>query len=405
MTIPLLALAMALLPAAFAQNGNIFDVSVGPGGATLYDPPFITAQTGDFVRFTFNPKNHTVTQSSFDAPCVPLKDGASSGFQSVSNVSAFLPTWQFQIADASKPTWFHCEQTGHCGKGMVFAINPPADPDPHSFNAFQQLAIKLNGTGDASLSQTATATPTDGWDSYTAPPAQTWATATATVSNGASTWTTVYSSYDGTPQPTYAPAPMNHVIQVGINGLNYSPSNISAAIGDTVTFEFHPKNHTVTQSSFADPCKPLAETSKTGQVGFKSGFMKVDEGATTFPTFQITINDVSSPFLLHNPVTAPIWGYCGQQGPPVHCTSGMVFSINAVESGPNNFAAFKNIAMRGAIGAIGANNGAPGSGGSGTGSGAAPGSSDKPGAAVVGARVSYAAVGVLGAVAGLVALL
>jgi hypothetical protein len=112
--------------------------------------------------------------------------------------------------------------------------------------------------------------------------------------------------------------------------LNYDPANISASIGDTVTFEFHPKNHTVTQSSFLNPCKALELAS--GTPGFKSGFKPVAADATEFPTFQITIND-----------TAPIWGYCGQTG---HCTQGMVFAINAVESGPNNFAAFLELAKR-----------------------------------------------------------
>ncbi|KAJ7470830.1 hypothetical protein FB451DRAFT_1472477, partial [Mycena latifolia] len=103
-----------------------------------------------------------------------------------------------------------------------------------------------------------------------------------------------------------------HIIKVGADSLNFTPSNISASIGDIVTFEFHPKNHTVTQSSVMNPCKPLAQTSATGQVGFKSGFIPVSATETMFPTFNITIND-----------TAPIWGYCGQQGPPVHCTEGI----------------------------------------------------------------------------------
>ncbi|KAJ7915725.1 hypothetical protein B0H13DRAFT_1871846 [Mycena leptocephala] len=79
--------------------------------------------------------------------------------------------------------------------------------------------------------------------------------------------------------------------------------------------EFHPKNHTVTQSSFLDPCKALAETSTTGQVGFKSGFQPVETNATEFPVFAITINH-----------TTPIWVYYGQQGPPVHGASGMILS-------------------------------------------------------------------------------
>lgn len=61
--------------------------------------------------------------------------------------------------------------------------------------------------------------------------------------------------------------------------------------------------------------------------------------------------------------TAPVWGYCRQKGPPVHCGAGMVFSINAVESGPNNFDAFVTLAKRinGTV-ATTATNGSTGSG-------------------------------------------
>ncbi|GLB43081.1 hypothetical protein LshimejAT787_1205300 [Lyophyllum shimeji] len=227
----------------------------------------------------------------------------------------------------TNPVWMFCQQTGHCGQGMVFAINAPADPDPKSFNAFQARAIAINGTA-TTAAQTTT--------SFVTPPAPHWQTATATVTWGSSIYTTTYTSYDGTPPPTPAPQPQDHKIVVGADGrLAYSPANITAAIGDTVTFEFHPKNHTVTQSSFLNPCKPLDQTSTTGQVGFKSGFVPVSADATEFPTFKITIND-----------TAPIWGYCGQKNPVDHCASGMVFAINAVESGPNNFAAFLELAKR-----------------------------------------------------------
>lgn len=43
-------------------------------------------------------------------------------------------------------------------------------------------------------------------------------------------------------------SPTNHIITVGGPGkLFYSPSNITANVGDTVTFNFQQKNHTVTQ--------------------------------------------------------------------------------------------------------------------------------------------------------------
>ncbi|KAJ7058536.1 hypothetical protein C8F01DRAFT_292951 [Mycena amicta] len=371
------ALALALLPVALAQS--TIDVQVGPSGSFTYDPPSVTAAAGDIVRFTFNPKNHTVTQSSFDEPCVPLVGGASSGFQFVSNVSGLLPTWTFAVANSSKPLWFHCEQTGHCGQGMVFAINAPAAPDPHSFESFQELAKELNGT-------TATAT--------TTPPAQSWASATATLTHDASTWTTIYTSYDGTPQPTFAATPADHKIFVGQDGFTFTPANISASLGDTVTFEFHPKAHSVTQSSFSDPCTPLAQSSKTGQVGFNSGLRPVGQNDTQFPTFQITIND-----------TAPIWGYCAQPGPPTHCSLGMVFSINAVESGPNNFGAFRTLAMSTDpnAGSSSGSSGSSGSGGGGTVSSSAPAPSHSNAAGP--SIYAPASTLVLGVVAGVMALL
>ena len=40
---------------------------------------FQTAEVGDIVEFTFHPKNHSVTQSSFPAPCTPLEGGFDTG--------------------------------------------------------------------------------------------------------------------------------------------------------------------------------------------------------------------------------------------------------------------------------------------------------------------------------------
>ncbi|KAH9985428.1 hypothetical protein BJV74DRAFT_717998, partial [Russula compacta] len=87
----------------------------------------------------------------------------------------------------------------------------------------------------------------------------------------------------------------------------------NAAIGDTVLFVFHPKNHSVTQSSFAEPCTPLAG-------GFDSGFHPVAIGTSDdFPTFSITVND-----------TNPIWVHCEQDANTAasHCGKGMVFAVN-----------------------------------------------------------------------------
>ncbi|KAJ2929159.1 hypothetical protein H1R20_g7922, partial [Candolleomyces eurysporus] len=290
----IVALSLALL--APLSYGAILDVNVGPNGQFVYEPPFVHAAPGDIVRFHFNPKNHTVTQSAFDPPCVPLQDGFRTGFIPVAPETNPLPVQEFHVPDnQGAPLWFYCGQTAHCGQGMVFAINPPADNDPQSFQAHRDLAIARNGT--AAVAPPATTYHVPRHDPH-------WNPATA---------------------PTHAVTPQEHRILVGADGqLAYSPAKITAAVGDTVVFEFRPKNHTVTQSSFYNPCVPLEH-------GFKSGFQPVAADATEFPTFHLKIED-----------TAPIWGYCGQVN---HCQSGMVFSINAVESGPENFAAFQGRAM------------------------------------------------------------
>ncbi|TFK61949.1 hypothetical protein BDN72DRAFT_413790 [Pluteus cervinus] len=308
-----LVFALTAIPAVLAATLN---VQVGAGGKLKYDPEYVIAAPGDVVNFTFNPKNHTVTQSAFNTPCVPLPGGASSGFNPVTANTNPLPTFQVHVTD-TKPIWIHCEQANHCSSGMVFAINPPATGN--TFDAFKKLAV----AGGSSGSSAPVGTP------YTSPPPPQWTIATATVTYANSVYTTTYTSYDGTPPPTPAAAPADHKILISDDGsFAYDPPHIQAAIGDTVTFEFRAGNHTVTQSSFQNPCVKFVDSQ--GNPGFASGFKPVASGTTTFPTFQIKIND-----------TAPIWGYCGQTD---HCGDGMVFAINSVESGPNNFVAFQQMA-------------------------------------------------------------
>jgi hypothetical protein len=113
--------------------------------------------------------------------------------------------------------------------------------------------------------------------------------------------------------------------------LVFDPPHIAALPRDTVVFEFRQKNHTVTQSSFADPCRKL---STNGVVGFDSDFIPVAADATEFPTWSMVVND-----------TAPIWAYCRQPNPQSHCGSGMVFAINSDEQGERNYAAFQGVAQ------------------------------------------------------------
>lgn len=124
----------------------------------------------------------------------------------------------------------------------------------------------------------------------------------------------------------------DHLILVGDAGtLTFKPSNITAAQGDTVIFQFQTKNHTVTQSTFGKPCELMT----TPKEGINSGFQFVDPAATTVAQWSFTVDDP----------TAALWFFCAQTNPVSHCNKGMVFSVNSKEDTDKNFAAYQALAM------------------------------------------------------------
>ncbi|KAF5372988.1 hypothetical protein D9758_001619 [Tetrapyrgos nigripes] len=321
----LFGFTLAVIPVARSET---IEVTVGgPGPILKYDPEFVNANVGDVVRFIFKQKNHTATQSTFASPCSRAEGGFDSGFVPVADdVTDGFPVAELTVATTTDPVWVYCRQAGHCQQGMVFAVNPG-----DKFAAFQAAATgnSTNATTATSAGSTTTSSGSTATAPASASPSVVTVTATVTVSSG-QTLTTTYGSYPGSAQPTSATS-NDHRVTVGANGqLLFEPANITAQVGDTVTFEFHQKNHTVTQSTFSTPCRPVAAVSSGSQAGFDSGFMPVADGATNFPTFTIQIND-----------TTPIWAYCRQTLPASHCGQGMVFSVNAIETGANNFDAFK----------------------------------------------------------------
>ncbi|KAG6820384.1 hypothetical protein H0H93_001355 [Arthromyces matolae] len=341
-----ISLGLALLPFISA---TVHDIQVGADGLS-YTPEAISAVAGDQVVFHFHAKNHTVTQSSFANPC-GLKDGGfDSGFMPVAvNQTDNLPTYTITVNDTN-PVWVYCRQgsqtpASHCGQGMVFAVNCGLDGSANSFTNFKQsaLAIGASLSAAAAASSTAVTTPTSAsadaaaaayttaaYGGVTIPAAPAVTPVTQTITLGTQTWTTTYSSYPGSPDATPAAAQGNvHTVVVGGPGkLTFDPPFVSAQPRDTIVFQFQQKNHTVTQSSFADPCRKLT----TG--GFDSGFMPVADNVTSdYPTWSITIND-----------TTPIWAYCRQQNPSSHCGAGMVFAVNPVQDSTRNFTAFQNVA-------------------------------------------------------------
>ncbi|EJU01751.1 hypothetical protein DACRYDRAFT_22165 [Dacryopinax primogenitus] len=150
-------------PTAGASSGSPTDhrVIVGGTNGLVYTPNTVVANPGDTVTFEYHAANHTATQSSFADPCRKLsltsttgQVGFDSDFQPVSADATVFPTYTMMV-NSTTPIWVYCRQTGHCGKGMVFAVNPPTTGNTYA--AFMQNALMLNGTGT-----TGTTAPTSG---------------------------------------------------------------------------------------------------------------------------------------------------------------------------------------------------------------------------------------------------
>jgi hypothetical protein len=72
-------------------------------------------------------QNHSVVQSTFNNPCIPISDiqpatrGFFSGF--MPTTGTIIPIFTLEINDTT-PLWYYCSQAMHCQAGMVGVINP-----------------------------------------------------------------------------------------------------------------------------------------------------------------------------------------------------------------------------------------------------------------------------------------
>ncbi|KAF8589936.1 Cupredoxin [Ramaria rubella] len=154
-------------PTPSAAPGQQF-VTVSPNLAFAFSPNNLTAAVNDTITFLFPTSGgfeHSVTQSSFAAPCTPLDGGFNSALQPNG--------WEFTITitNASAPIWFFCQQTNpvkHCGMGMVGGIN--IQPGPNSIEAFVAAASSI---GNNEAAQTVTAQVLTGAGATAAAPAST----------------------------------------------------------------------------------------------------------------------------------------------------------------------------------------------------------------------------------------
>ncbi|KAM0254381.1 hypothetical protein ACHAQJ_006850 [Trichoderma viride] len=120
---------------------------------------------------------------------------------------------------------------------------------------------------------------------------------------------------------------VTHSVVVGRGGLHFDPENVVADIGDTIEWHFTPANHSIAQSDFAHPCKPLADGTS-----FFAGFNFVTAEGQNPNVYQITVVDNN-----------PIWYYCPQTKGN-HCQMGMVGVVNQNFNSQNTLANQKVIA-------------------------------------------------------------
>lgn len=143
-------------------GGAAHTVTVGGPGGLIFQPEELhEVPIGDTIIFEFLAQNHTVTQSPFDTPCDALEGGMDTGFiANPNNTISPAPQVAMQVM-VDTPLWFYCKQGPHCGKGMVFSVNPTAEKTHAMFKA---LAIKQKGEGAA--------TPITGGDPIAEKPAE-----------------------------------------------------------------------------------------------------------------------------------------------------------------------------------------------------------------------------------------
>ncbi|KAI9751866.1 MAG: hypothetical protein M1815_000882 [Lichina confinis] len=265
-------------------------VQVGAFGQNVYSPDRVEANIGDVVSFEFLALNHTLSQSDFNTPCT-FNGGFDTGFEQFNpDNKTGLFIRELKVEDTN-PKWFYCRQGNHCTQGMVFGINPAGKMD--------EFIQKAKASGNS------TATP----------PISASGTTDAAYGN-------VVASPTGHPAGDAAgeaPSPVATVL-VGLDQgktLKFEPpylANIKK--GDTIHFDFRAVNHTLTESSFEEPCNKLAD----GAIDTNFANANADDTPNLVP-FDLTLDTDAD---------MPRWFYCKQAKatPNSHCGKGMVFAIN-----------------------------------------------------------------------------
>ncbi|OJD13532.1 hypothetical protein AJ78_06016 [Emergomyces pasteurianus Ep9510] len=268
-------IALSTVTAAFndkaartSHHGKTHHVDVGTfGGEVKFVPNQIDALIGDTVFFNFLAKSHSLTQSDFKTPCTSNGRFDTGLNQANPKNESGLFVIPFHVK-TEQPQWFYCKQQGppnHCGKGMVFGLNPAGKMDK-----FIQNAIAQNGA-------------------------------------------------DKVPDPASGTYPAQQTVTAGLDKgktLRYSPEYLPHVTkGSKIHFDFRAANHTLTESSFDAPCTPLRK-----RHAIDTGFNHANpDDIPNLKPFHFTA---------HSNKPRYFYCRQGSGTAKSHCANGMVFAIN-----------------------------------------------------------------------------
>ncbi|KAI5864877.1 hypothetical protein GGS23DRAFT_562234 [Durotheca rogersii] len=108
---------------------RLIPVVVG-GQQDVFVPNVVTAAVGDIIQFQFSNGNHTVTESTLEAPCRPLQatdpTAIHSGHIPFQDGQTTVGTFNMPIT-STKTLFLYCATGPHCQLGQVLVVNPTND--------------------------------------------------------------------------------------------------------------------------------------------------------------------------------------------------------------------------------------------------------------------------------------
>ncbi|KAF7362233.1 hypothetical protein MVEN_00569500 [Mycena venus] len=143
----------SLAPAQITHVITVRNNLTATNGTAVFDPQVVNANLGETVLFNFTQGNHSATQSTFAAPCIPAHltnvtiNGFDTSLRPAGNGTSITDFRIIMNADIVNTTLWYYDQTT-CGIGGVGVINPGnVSATLQTIDGFVRNAIRLNGTG------------------------------------------------------------------------------------------------------------------------------------------------------------------------------------------------------------------------------------------------------------------